>query len=511
MNIKALKGETTDRQYQKIQFFRKGGMGEIYSAIDTVSGIKKAIKIVPIENDDELALLKSEFEIAKELKHENIIDTEFIDEFIHSGVKYIYCVMPFYDKGSLRELLNKQSEKLSLSESLKLMIDLAEGLAYAHKKVIHRDLKPENILLDSNSTLRICDFGLAKLIDVKTRTRTFKGSGTLPYMAPECWVYDSNTPLMDIYSLGIIFYEILTLEMPFIGRSENEFRDKHLYESLPNISNKRVDVPIRLVELINKMTNKRQIERYSSMDEVVNILKAISQKAEEKKDSNINTLLNKANQKITATKQAELKRKQEQELIDSNLKFLDFSKKQIFEKFNQRIQELNQDLEREKLRINGNFNDFTVSFLTKSFSVSYFSNADIPNMLKKRKEEILQHQQRQYGMVMMSPQPTFIEKDNVVLIGKAVLFSKGSYNLEPWGYNLVLRRANQQDLYGEWWVVWFSDSALSGGRNNHYALDIPAFYQEYEFGRGNVMHVRTMELKMFEFEGVDILIEKILE
>ena len=148
--------------------------------------------------------------------------------------------------------------------------------------------------------------------------------------------------------------------------------------------------------------------------------------------------------------------------------------------------------------------------MNKSFSTSYFSNADIPNMLKKRKEEILQHQQRQYGMVMQSPPPTYIEKDNVLLIGKVVMYN-GRYGQEPWGYNLILRRANQQDLYGEWWVVWFNDSAFSNKSNEHYAIDIPDFYQEYEFGRGNVMHIRTMELNTFESKVVDSLIGKILE
>ena len=205
MNLKSLKGPISDSQYQEINFFRKGGMGEIYSTIDLEAGIKKAIKIVPIQNDEEYGLLKTEFDISMSLRHKNVIKTEFFHEFQEAGVKYIYCVMPFYENGSLREFFLKQKEKLSIKESLKLLIEISEGLEYAHSKVIHRDLKPENILIGDNSELQICDFGLAKLIDAKTRTRTFKGSGTLPYMAPECWVFDSNTISMDIYSLGIIF------------------------------------------------------------------------------------------------------------------------------------------------------------------------------------------------------------------------------------------------------------------------------------------------------------------
>ena len=223
MNIKSLKGPKSDNQYQEIDFFKKGGMGEIYTATDFENKVSKAIKVVSIENNDEHKLLVSEFMIATSLNHANIVSTEYFDEFEVKGVKYIYCVMPFNKSGNLRDFLKSQTKIIDLRKSINLMIDLAYGLEEAHKQVIHRDLKPENILLDENGKLQICDFGLAKLIDAKTRTRTFKGSGTLPYMAPECWMYDSNTKCMDIYSLGIIFFEILTLQLPFRGNTEQEF------------------------------------------------------------------------------------------------------------------------------------------------------------------------------------------------------------------------------------------------------------------------------------------------
>src|SRR5690606_29279926 len=295
MNIENLKGPKGDNQYNEIDFFRKGGMGEIYTANDTINASKKAIKIVPVENNDEYKLLVSEFEVATSLKHKNIVPTEYFNEFDNKNVKYIYCVMPFNSNGNLRDFLSLKSELIDLKNSINLMVDLANGLEKAHAKVVHRDLKPENILLDQNGNLQICDFGLAKLIDSKTRTKSFKGFGTLPYMAPECWMLDANTSAMDIYSLGIIFYEILTLKQPFVGKTEQEFRDKHLYEPLPNISNSRVDLPVRLIEMISKMTNKRPQERYSSMSEVANILEKLTENLEENSESKIDSLLHKAN------------------------------------------------------------------------------------------------------------------------------------------------------------------------------------------------------------------------
>lgn len=512
MNIKSLEGPDSVVQFKEPIFFRRGGMGEIYSAIDLSTNLKKAIKVVPIENDDEFHLVQSEFKIAIELKHKNIINTEYFNEFESEGVKYIYSVMSFNENGNLRDYLKKQTELISLNQSLRFMLDLAEGLEYAHKKVVHRDLKPENILFGDEMFLQICDFGLAKLIDAKTRTRTFKGSGTSPYMAPECWMFDSNTTAMDIYSLGIIFYEILTLKLPFVGKTEQEYRNKHLYESLPNISNSRVDLPVRLVEVISKMTNKRQQERYSTMPEIAKALKEISQKADEIKDSKMDSLLSKANEKISSNQQAELKRQKEQELIDTDMKFLDFSKKSLLEMFSLRIEELNKSLERTKIYVNKNSSTFSARFMNKGFSISFFQNSDIPKMIQSRREAILQNQKRQYGFVMMSPPPTHIEKDNVVLIGKLCIDSN-SYNSESWGYNLLLRKANPEDLYGEWWVVWFDNSAIISKHplSYHYAIGIPDFYQEYEHGRGHAIHVRTMGMNTLKAEGIDKMIEKILE
>jgi len=512
MNIESLKGPKASKQYKDINFFRKGGMGEIYTAIDSDNNFDKAIKIIPIENDNEYNLLISEFELSITLKHKNIVPTEYFDEFEIKGVKYIYCVMPFNKLGSLRDFLNKQTSIIDLEKSINFMLDLANGLVEAHKIIIHRDLKPENILLDQSQNLQICDFGLAKLVDAKTRTQTFKGFGTLPYMAPECWMFDSNTSNMDIYSLGIIFYEILTLQQPFSENTEREYRDKHLYELLPNISNIRVGLPVRLIEMIAKMTNKRPLSRYSSMSEIKKILEDLTVKIEEEDKSKIDSLLHKANQTISATQKKELELQKEKEKIDSELKFLEFSINTLFDKFNSRISKLNKSLERAKILVSRNSNQMTISFIDKSFIISFYPSSNIKETIKKGKEASLQFQKRQYGFIIQSPQAPHLEKDNIVLIGQIVL-GKNNYPVESLGYNLLLRKVSQEDLYGEWWVVWFEDSGLSQKRplNLHYAIGIPEFYQEYEFGRGRVTHIRNMYTKTLEAEEIDTMIERILE
>lgn len=512
MNIDFLKGPISETQYKEINYYRKGGMGEIYIAVDTITSEKRAIKLIQVSDDEEFQLLIEEFKISTSLKHENIIETYYFGEYTNKGVRFIYSVMNFNELGSLRDKLNSQSVQFEFSYALKLMLDIALGLEFAHSKVIHRDLKPENILIANNHALQICDFGLAKLVDAKTRSRSFKGSGTLPYMSPECWKFDSNTILMDIYSLGIIFYEIATLKRPFMGKTDLDYRDKHLFELLPDIKKERTDLPIRFIELINKMTNKRPQDRYSSMSLIVNVINELNQDLQFKKDSKIDILLEKANQKISNTTKQELELQRTKDEKESKLRFMQFSIYSLFDQFIERVDIINQNLEREKIYINQNSRSLTIRFMNKDLSISFFPESDISEVLKNHQEAYRNHQIKQFGMLINSPPKTNLENDNVILIGQAIITNKDS-NGKNWGYNLVLRKTNITDSYGEWWLIWFNDSPLSSQRRlyQHYVVPIPEFYREYEYGRGNVMHTKQMHMSSLAEEGVDKMIGMVLE
>jgi len=113
-------------------------------------------------------------------------------------------------------------------------------------------------------------------------------------------------------------------------------------------------------------------------------------------------------------------------------------------------------------------------------------------------------------MVIQEVQKTWIEKDNIVIIGKLSVRANKP-NLNNWGYNLLLRKESELDEYGNWWLVWFSDSPLSSNHTlaEHYPIDMPDFLKEYEYGRGNIMHVRSMGLKSVEEKDIDEILEKL--
>ena len=236
MIVPDLPGKESPTQYSKITYFTKGGMGEIYKGYDTINKTDVAIKLIHIVNADEEQLLNREIQIATNLSGKYIVTTHDTGKVDISGNTFIFIVQDFYQNGNLRNIIRAG---IDIPECFKMMKDILNGLKDAHKLIVHRDLKPENILIGADGTLLITDFGLAKYIDEKTRTKSFKGSGTIPYMAPECWLFEANAIPMDIYSLGVLFFELLTGQLPFSAKTETEWRDFHLYQQLPDITTVR--------------------------------------------------------------------------------------------------------------------------------------------------------------------------------------------------------------------------------------------------------------------------------
>jgi serine/threonine protein kinase len=399
MTIEFLEGPQSFNQYQDIKYFRKGGMGEIYLADDVINKNKVAIKIIPIDLDADIQLLKQEFDIALKLKNENVIETYYSNRFQIGSEEYFYSSMEYVESGNFRDILKKQQGHFDLSEAANFMLQIANGLSYAHKYAIHRDLKPENILNKSGKLL-ICDFGLSKYIDSKTRSHTLKGSGTLPYMAPETWTYDTNSVAMDLYSLGILFFEILTLEQPFVGPAESDFKSQHLFQNLPSIRNYRKDLPLRIEEMINKLTSKRVSDRYKDVSDVIAILNSLnlSNNSFEGK-APINILL-KAQKKISDLNQERLEIEKLKEMESERKDYLNYSTNILFEKYINRISQLNEEMEREKIQVHKSTNQLNIRFLDKSASISFYAQNLISQFLEESRTSFFDFQNKKYGFIM---------------------------------------------------------------------------------------------------------------
>jgi serine/threonine-protein kinase len=256
-----------------------GGMSRVFLAKDTALGRRVVIKILPDEaaSGISVARFRREVELAATLQHPHIIPLLSAGEI--NGLPYF--TMPFVEGESLRARLDRK-EAFSISGAVRLIRELASALSYAHSKgVVHRDIKPENILLSGQHAV-IADFGVAKALSAATKgetnalTSVGMALGTPAYMAPEQASADPATDhRADVYSLGIVAYEVLTGRSPFSGRSPQALIVAHLTERPEPITRRRPEVMGPLASIVMRCLEKEPADRPQSADEILSELDAL--------------------------------------------------------------------------------------------------------------------------------------------------------------------------------------------------------------------------------------------
>jgi tetratricopeptide (TPR) repeat protein/predicted Ser/Thr protein kinase len=260
----------------------EGGMGVVYSARDLNLGRDAAIKLLlakDAEDPSSRRRLMREAKAASALNHPNIVTV--YEAGTESGHHFI--AMELVQGETLSQILH--TRKLSFVESTRYAIQIAEGLECAHTAGLsHRDLKPSNIMVTPNGLVKLLDFGLAKLnpeaacaTDHTQTALTQPGAmvGTLAYMAPEQARGEDSTPKTDIFSFGVVLFEMLTNARPFQAKSQIELFHEVLYTPPPPIRKLRPGTPAALVEIVERAVRKKPEERHASMGAVAEKLKAI--------------------------------------------------------------------------------------------------------------------------------------------------------------------------------------------------------------------------------------------
>lgn len=285
----------------------EGGMGEVYRAEDTELDREVALKVLPAEmadNPDRLERFKREAKAVAALNHPNIItiysiesavvEAEAEEEGLAPSRTVHFMTMELIDGESLEGLLPQGG--LSLSKTFDIAIPLAEALTVAHEKgIVHRDLKPANVMLTRDGRVKVLDFGLAKLAtggdpdedgeatEIATRTALTREGvvmGTAPYMSPEQVQGERVDQRTDIFSLGIVLYEMVTGQRPFQGKNSAALVSSILKDTPPPAIEVRTDLPRHLGRIIQRCLEKEPRERYQTALDVGNELKGIRKELE---------------------------------------------------------------------------------------------------------------------------------------------------------------------------------------------------------------------------------------
>ena len=265
------KGQKINGRYEIIKSIGEGGMANVYLAYDTILDRNVAIKVLrgDLANDEKFVRrFQREALSASSLSHPNIVAMYDVGE--DDGLYYI--VMEYVEGKTLKQLLKKRGS-LTLSEAIDIMLQLTDGMAHAHDSyIVHRDLKPQNIMIQDDGQIKITDFGIAMALNSTQLTQTNSVMGSVHYLPPEQAAGKGATIKSDIYSMGIIFYELLTGELPFKGDSAVEIALKQMKEPLPDVHKLNNDIPQSIENIILKATAKNPKNRYDDAKSMHNDL-----------------------------------------------------------------------------------------------------------------------------------------------------------------------------------------------------------------------------------------------
>lgn len=476
----------------------QGGFGCVYKAHRENDGYDVAVKTLlsTFHNETELLSFQKEVVQAKLISSDHVI--KYL--YIHDGSVYTeyppYIIMEFADGGTLADVIEKQrplGSHFDLGFIQDAIKQLSEGMKDISKYLVHRDIKPENILI-KDGILKISDFGLSKLSEDTTHTLTFKGYGTAKYVAPEGWNNKKNTIQMDIYSMGIVFYELATLEYPYQIKANAdlvEYQRAHLYDIPKNPYNLNPSLPQSLVSTIIRMIEKPTQKRFNSWDDIINTLSIKPTSSD-----NVNLAVTKALAKRNATDLKEQEAMAEEERVrqeEENVRCLVFSQYEstIFKPINQFVENFNaQYAGTSQFDLKKDFsphNDYFSYTITTPSLERILIKTEIIFAKNYQKEIPVDRHFRELGYRIVNYIPQCKQRD--VLAWSQVSDQTGR------GFNILLLKS-EDSMYGDWYVLRNTNSALS----RHFRAEPFGFNLEElpkEINNINVTHIYNINLLDF--------------
>ena len=268
-------GRTLDERYEIQRELGSGGLATVYLGLDSQTGGSVAVKVLHphvAPESDSHTRFEREARLMRSLDDPHFVR---VTAFGKSGIQP-FLVMEYVEGGTLKSLIQKEGT-LSAPRSACIARQIADGLSAIHRRgVIHRDIKPQNIMVKSDDTIKVMDFGVAKAADMNTLTKTGFMVGTPHYIAPEQAMGNAADPRSDIYSLGVVFYEMLTGRVPFSGRTPVAILMKHLNNPVPPDWGGNCHIAPAVVELVNRCLAKMPDDRFENAEALVAAIDALA-------------------------------------------------------------------------------------------------------------------------------------------------------------------------------------------------------------------------------------------
>ena len=269
-------GKVLGDRYEIIEEVGVGGMAKVYKALDTVLNRYVAVKVLKneyMEDQDFLRKFAMEAQSAASLTHANIVSVFDVGSSYVDGRKYNYIVMEYVDGKTLKDIIDEK-QILPIEDIVNYGVQIASALECAHKNgIIHRDIKPHNMLIDKSNNLKATDFGIARISSSATLTYTSTVLGTVHYISPEQAKGKFIDEKSDIYSLGVVLYQMATGEVPFDAPNAVGIALKHIQDPLVPPINLRHDLPQGLNDIIVKAMAKDPNDRFKSATELKEMLR----------------------------------------------------------------------------------------------------------------------------------------------------------------------------------------------------------------------------------------------
>ena len=270
-----------NKRYKLLSPIGAGGMAVVYKAQDLSLGRLVAVKVLRenLTGDPEfLARFQQEARAAANLQHPNIVT---VHDFGKDGGRY-YIVMEYIEGKDLKTLI-KETGQFPVDRALDIFVQLCAGIGYAHRAgLVHCDVKPQNILITPEGRVKVADFGIARaLASIRPGETTDVVWGSPQYYSPEQAAGEVPTPASDVYSIGVVMYEMLAGRLPFVANTQQALAMMHLREEPPNIAMFNQALPEKLELIVHKVLAKEPSARYRTADQLGRILISYRQQGEE--------------------------------------------------------------------------------------------------------------------------------------------------------------------------------------------------------------------------------------